>query len=274
VISPDELAEKSDLGQSQSIVCVRQTGGQDVSSETKDKILTVRSIKGRIDRWLADTGASIDAIDILMLSKAGRRKVRKLLSNRTFETAAGEVNTDSSIELFSDQIGQIDAVLLKHTPPVISIGRRCMEQGFGFYWPPYTAPHIICPDGRTRIDCTVEAFVPYIMEDKGTVCPIAAEVNNPSSSSRAFDPEDNILLKDLVRDESLKLSAKKPIAKTKGAENHAPGCEVQQEQKREPQQNEVKQAGTGGKLNKDDIPLMKLEAMSTYHMLTHTHTHT
>jgi hypothetical protein len=32
----------------------------------------------------------------------------------------------------------------------------------------------------------------------------------------------------------------------------------------------VAAAGSGGKLNKDDIPLMKLEAMSEYHLLTQT----
>ena len=73
---------------------------------------------------MADTGASVDAIDIHLLSKAGRRKVRTLFSQRTFETAAGDVNTNSSVELHSDQIGAIDAVLLNKTPPVISIGKK------------------------------------------------------------------------------------------------------------------------------------------------------
>ena len=250
VKSHEARAEKSDSHQSLSTTYVRQTGGENAEkNETKPKLMPIRSIKGRILKWMADTGASIDAIDIHLLSKAGRRKVRTLFSQRTFETAAGDVNTNSSIELHSDQIGAIDAVLLNKTPPVISIGKRCMQHGFGFYWPPYADPHIILPDGKTRVQCVVEDFVPYIVEDYGTVCPIATNSNsNPSSSSRAVDPDD-VLLKDLVRDESLNQSAKKPLPKVKDAENDASGCKDQEK---------TVVAGTGGKLNKDDIPLMKL----------------
>jgi hypothetical protein len=120
-----------------------------------------------------------------------------------------------------------------------------MQHEFGFYWPPYANPHIILPDGKTQIQCVVEDFVPYVVEDFGTVCPIATVTNsNPSSSSRAVDPDD-MSLADLVRDESLKQSAKKQAVEAKDAENDASGCK---------EQEKTVVAGTGGKLNKDDIP--------------------
>ncbi len=244
-------AEKSITNSSLSATCVKHYDDQlELKRLAKQKIMPISSVRGKIHRWMADTGASIDAIDILMLSKAGRRKVRQLHDTRTFETAAGDVHANSTIDLFSEHIGEINAVLLKKTPPVISIGKRCMQLGFGFYWPPYTPPHIILPDGKPKIECAVEDFVPYILEEKGTVCPIAAGGNSePSSSSHA-----------LACDESLNQPAKENTDKTKDAENHASGCE----------DKKVISPGSGGLLNKDDIPLMKLEAMSTYHMLTHT----
>ena len=62
----------------------RHEGGKTASMhETKLKITPIRTVKGRIGRWMADTGASIDAIDLNLLSKAGRRKVRKLHNQRT-----------------------------------------------------------------------------------------------------------------------------------------------------------------------------------------------
>ena len=95
-----QVVEKSSLMISPPSTHVKHYDGQtEQKLETKPKLMPVRSVKGRIYRWLADTGASVDAIDILMLSKAGRRNVRKLLSNRTFETAAGDVLPVSCIQI-------------------------------------------------------------------------------------------------------------------------------------------------------------------------------
>ena len=64
VESHEARAEKSDSNQSPSIICVRQTGGKDEKKyETKPKLTPIRSVKKRIQKWMADTGASIDAID-------------------------------------------------------------------------------------------------------------------------------------------------------------------------------------------------------------------
>ena len=42
----------------------------------------------------------------------------------------------------------IDALVMKDRPPVLSIGRRCMLHGWGFYWEPGEAPYIILPYGK------------------------------------------------------------------------------------------------------------------------------
>ena len=66
---------------------VKHKGGQTAKlHETKPRITPIRTVKGRIGRWMADTGASIDAIDLNLVSKAGRRKVRKLHNQMTYET--------------------------------------------------------------------------------------------------------------------------------------------------------------------------------------------
>ena len=125
--------------------------------------------ESRIKAWMADTGASVDAINSTVISRAGLKKVQMLGVAQTYETAAGDVTVDSTISLHSNRIGKINAVLLEGSPAVVSVGKRCMEEGYGFYWPPFTPPHIIHPDGTTRVDCIVKQYVPYIIEKEGTV---------------------------------------------------------------------------------------------------------
>ena len=55
-------------------------------------------------------------------------------------------------------------LLLESCPPVLSVGRRCIEEGFEFRWKPYSQhPTFRHPDG-TVIVMEVEGFVPYIVE--------------------------------------------------------------------------------------------------------------
>ena len=52
--------------------------------------------------------------------------------------------------------------ILDDTPNVLSVGRRCQEEGWAFYWPPYSAnPIFIDPQGRKHI-LESEGFVPYL----------------------------------------------------------------------------------------------------------------
>ena len=124
-----------------------------------------------------------------------------------------------------------------------------MEQGFGFYWHPYKEPVIVHPDTKTIIKCAVQDYVPYVVEADGVVCPLAAEQPTISTSSSSRDPP---------RDESQLQSAKNSPALANGSIIE-PGHEEQP-----PTENKVT------KVNKDDVPLLEIEATSDYHLLTHT----
>ena len=52
-------------------------------------------------------------------------------------------------------------LVLPDTPTVLSIGRRCMEHGYGFWWEPYGLPILILPDGRYII-LEVDGYIPYL----------------------------------------------------------------------------------------------------------------
>ena len=51
--------------------------------------------------------------------------------------------------------------MLPSTPAVLSIGRRCVDHGYGFYWRPFSKiPEFITPD-REAIPITVVDYIPY-----------------------------------------------------------------------------------------------------------------
>ena len=50
---------------------------------------------------------------------------------------------------------------MKDSPPVLSIGRRCMQDGWSFVWEAEEAPYVILPSGKI-ITCIVEGNVPCL----------------------------------------------------------------------------------------------------------------
>ena len=56
---------------------------------------------------------------------------------------------------------EMNPYVMEQTPAVLSIGRRCMKDGYSFHWPASTSPYFITPEGK-RIVCEVHAFVPYM----------------------------------------------------------------------------------------------------------------
>ena len=58
------------------------------------------------------------------------------------------------------------AYVLEDTPSVMSLGKRCMEEGYSFVWPSGKMPFMIAKLG-CRIDFTIRDNIPYI--DLGTV---------------------------------------------------------------------------------------------------------
>ena len=83
-----------------------------------------------------------------------------------FHTANGSTATQTEAEIdlgTFDEISQ--AYVLDDTPSVMSLGKRCMEEGYSFVWPSGKMPFMITKNGE-RIDLTIHDNIPYI--DLGT----------------------------------------------------------------------------------------------------------
>ena len=70
---------------------------------------------------------------------------------------------------------EVPVIVLDSTPDVLSIGRRCVEDGYRFVWGAHSdTPYLTTPSGK-RINLVVHGYIPYL------------EPHDPISS----DDEDN-----------------------------------------------------------------------------------
>ena len=116
-------------------------------------------------RWLMDTGSPVDLV--------GKNDIpaKYLESNSkdsdfhvTLNTANGATTADKVLPLQVAPLGEsVSPLILEESPAVLSIGRRCMLDGYEFHWPKYKKPYLISPNGY-RIELEVENFVPYLRE--------------------------------------------------------------------------------------------------------------
>ena len=97
------------------------------------------------------------------------------------QTANGIVEHDKEVPAKVKALEiSIKPIIGGSTPDLLSLGYRCMKQGFGFHWPPYQTPYFVRPVkvGKknlvdphpkcSKIELAVENYVPYLY-DNGTL---------------------------------------------------------------------------------------------------------
>ena len=121
-------------------------------------------VQAKDRRFILDSGSGHDLI-------SARKAERMNLKQRTcdpimFHTANGSTATQTEAEI---DLGTFDmtshAYVLDDTPSVMSLGKRCMEEGYSFVWPSGKMHFMITKDGE-RIDLTIHDNIPYV--DLGT----------------------------------------------------------------------------------------------------------
>ena len=115
----------------------------------------------KVKWWLMDTGCGFDLVDHGVTAKL-KRHVRPVDERLLLNTANGELEVRKQIDLKIPELGeQVTALVLPSTPSVLSIGKRCMREGYHFEWKPYSPPTLITPSGLV-IELVVEEDVPYL----------------------------------------------------------------------------------------------------------------
>mgnify|MGYP000087478941 FL=1 len=79
-----------------------------------------------------------------------------------FSTANGRIEARNVVPLYCSELNQlVHPYLLHDTPPVLSVGKRCMEQGFTFHWEAGQLPIMTNPEGLV-VELEVERNIPYL----------------------------------------------------------------------------------------------------------------
>jgi hypothetical protein len=82
---------------------------------------------------------------------------------------------------------QVDVRILPATPPVLSVGRRCMEHGYSFMWMAGRDPIFVLPSGK-RVALEVEGLVPYLRSGPNVACPVTFGPGVPARGGPARAP--------------------------------------------------------------------------------------
>ena len=116
-------------------------------------------------KWVLDTGCGFDLIGLNDVSEADKAHIVDALEPVVLHTAGGEVNIDKSLPLHSKILGQaLEPLVLKSTPAVLSLGRRCRADGYDFRWRSWSeCPVFKTPQGH-KIPIEVINDVPFARE--------------------------------------------------------------------------------------------------------------
>ena len=115
-----------------------------------------------IKYWLADTGCGYDLVATKHVAKF-TGKTKQSDNPIMFNTANGNTYATTDILLRVEELDEdVEPYVLDSTPAVLSVGRRCVDFGYAFHWPPGShKPYFVTPRGK-RIELVVQDYVPYV----------------------------------------------------------------------------------------------------------------
>ena len=125
------------------------------------------------DCWIFDTGCGHDLTSLRWVVEADKNRMLTSNNPLTLTGAGGNVPASLTLRLQSRaiNIGVVEPYVLQHTPCVLSIGRRCVAEGWSFWWPPHSTDPVMIPPNKTikeGLILEVHGYIPYWRE-KGQV---------------------------------------------------------------------------------------------------------
>ena len=119
-------------------------------------------------KWMIDSGCAMDLIserELLPEELAMAKRVK----NIKFNTANGGTWSEKEVMFSIEPLLECVFVrLLKSTPAVLSMGMRCMGQGYSFHWPAGQSPIFVRPD-RQVVHLQVLGDIPYLTNARSVV---------------------------------------------------------------------------------------------------------
>ena len=112
--------------------------------------------------WLVDSGSEQDLISKSMLHQVNASECKPAPNPVTLTTANGFTEATEVADVrIKSLLEKCLPYVLEQTPAVLSVGTRCMIQGYSFVWPAGGLPILIRPDGKV-IELKIEGYVPVL----------------------------------------------------------------------------------------------------------------
>ena len=118
--------------------------------------------------WLQDTGCPVDLAGKKSLPPKLVEHIHKSEDPQNFDTANGALPADEQVAMQIEGVpDNVHPYVLKDSPDVMTIGRRCVRVGYGFHWPAFsTRPYYDLPAkfGGGRLNLVSIGDVPYLLD--------------------------------------------------------------------------------------------------------------
>ena len=124
-----------------------------------------------VGQWIVDSGSAFDIVSEASLTRKEREQLSDLQFTASLMTANGNTEATKSHVVDIPPAGiMTNAIVLHKSPCVLSLGKRCMEEGFSFRWDAGQQPVLTRPDGA-EIVLSVRQNVPLL--HPAPACPTA-----------------------------------------------------------------------------------------------------
>ena len=130
-----------------SVCCPAADSKRKAATKSKAKKPSYNTFAG-IERWIWDIGSGVDICGQEHVPADGSGLVRPETAI-VFHTANGAVDAGPMYPGKLLPLAEaIAPYVLESTPPLLSVGKRCMKKGYGFFWLPWKVPFLTTPSGE------------------------------------------------------------------------------------------------------------------------------
>ena len=115
--------------------------------------------------WLVDSGSEQDLLSRKVMDAAGAENPRRAPHTISLITANGSTEASEVADVQMKQLLEpCTPYLLDECPAVLSVGIKCLDQGYSFVWPANGVPILVRPDEKI-VQLRVDGHVPVLDSD-------------------------------------------------------------------------------------------------------------
>ena len=112
--------------------------------------------------WLVDSGSEQDLLSRKVMDAAGAENPRRAPHTISLITANGSTEASEVADVKMKQLLEpCTPYLLDECPAVLSVGIKCLDQGYSFVWPANGTPILVRPDEKI-VQLRVDGHVPVL----------------------------------------------------------------------------------------------------------------